>query len=719
MAGIDFIHQNGTDYEIVPEIAPLFKTTKAYYTGDHVIYEAGWYTFKADKSAGAWDATKVDGPFKVSDKLSDLKSGLSGMPDLKTPLENVADLDITDLSGNVLVRFADGGIKTKTFNSVDVIKSINGKLDSKVNSADSGKVLTVGSDGNIEPKEQSASIELDATLSVPGKAAEAKSVGDAIKEIESSRSGTAIRTSNIDSDLDVADSNGNVLVRFKNGGIETAKTKGFRYILFSDGKTGTNSAITLAINHQFKKGDRVVLHVERDNYPYNVPSNPGVAVSYYEDERVIVENARIDCGYIEHVIEEDTESISAVYAAGAISSGVSAIFQVFLLGDLPIVPTIVTVKTDGTGDFDSIRSAIDFIGFKANDLVNPYEIHVYPGTYDVLSDYTSEEIAATTYPYNDLSFVGAKLWNGVSLIGIGNPSEIILTGALNTADYSSSIRGQISVINKQGSGSIENVTIVARNMRYCVHDDFGSQQIKRIKRLVRNCIFRGYNIAYDPCTTYGGGMPIGGMDAEFVNCDFGENGGLHLNTDMTTNVCVHLINCRGRGFRIGDNIVNANGLTCEYIFDGCNFQWLSHTVVDSVPHIIIRGTSNQDMMISAPTTVFYNFNDMAVIPLYRLSVDVGDVVERLSSSIHGIHYRLSSSADSACGIVVFKDSNDAYVQLAGYVRTDRVGLSSFSIGDYVGVASGRTIIVNTEDLAIGKIKYIDTDGNGYIKLNWR
>lgn len=77
MAALDQINQGGTIYEIVPEIAELFKTTKAYHIGDHVIYEAGWYTFKADKSAGAWDATKVDGPFKVTNELSSLKSDLN------------------------------------------------------------------------------------------------------------------------------------------------------------------------------------------------------------------------------------------------------------------------------------------------------------------------------------------------------------------------------------------------------------------------------------------------------------------------------------------------------------------------------------------------------------------------------------------------------------------------------------------------------------------
>ena len=74
MSAIDQINQGGTTYEIVPEIAELFSIEKTYHAGDHVIYEAGWYTFKADKYAGAWDATKVDGPFKVTNELSSLKS---------------------------------------------------------------------------------------------------------------------------------------------------------------------------------------------------------------------------------------------------------------------------------------------------------------------------------------------------------------------------------------------------------------------------------------------------------------------------------------------------------------------------------------------------------------------------------------------------------------------------------------------------------------------
>ena len=79
MAKLDSINYKGTLQEIVPEIAPLFKTTEAYSAGDHVIYEAQWYTFKADKAAGAWDATKVDGPFTVSEDITQLKSEFTAL----------------------------------------------------------------------------------------------------------------------------------------------------------------------------------------------------------------------------------------------------------------------------------------------------------------------------------------------------------------------------------------------------------------------------------------------------------------------------------------------------------------------------------------------------------------------------------------------------------------------------------------------------------------
>ena len=88
MAKLDQVNYKGTIAEIVPEIAPLFKTTETYAAGDHVIYEADWYTFKEAKEAGAWDATKVDGPFKVANEIGALKE------DLTTVKSTTAEYDI-------------------------------------------------------------------------------------------------------------------------------------------------------------------------------------------------------------------------------------------------------------------------------------------------------------------------------------------------------------------------------------------------------------------------------------------------------------------------------------------------------------------------------------------------------------------------------------------------------------------------------------------------
>lgn len=125
MAAIDQINQGGIIYELVPEIAELFSTTKAYHTGDHVIYEAGWYTFKADKSAGAWDATKVNGPFKVTKQLSDLKEELS---DVITPTAEGWEQGGINSSDGVSLLTTTTRIRTIDYlpNNVGVIKAING-----------------------------------------------------------------------------------------------------------------------------------------------------------------------------------------------------------------------------------------------------------------------------------------------------------------------------------------------------------------------------------------------------------------------------------------------------------------------------------------------------------------------------------------------------------------------------------------------------------------
>ena len=59
MAKLDHIEINGTPYELVPEIAPLFNTSTQYSTGDYVIKDAILYKFTTNHAAGAWNASHV------------------------------------------------------------------------------------------------------------------------------------------------------------------------------------------------------------------------------------------------------------------------------------------------------------------------------------------------------------------------------------------------------------------------------------------------------------------------------------------------------------------------------------------------------------------------------------------------------------------------------------------------------------------------------------
>lgn len=76
MAKIDQVLVNGTTYEIVPEIAPLFSESTAYTVGDCVIKDAVLYRFTAAHAAGAWIGTDAE-VITVGDELNVLKTDLT------------------------------------------------------------------------------------------------------------------------------------------------------------------------------------------------------------------------------------------------------------------------------------------------------------------------------------------------------------------------------------------------------------------------------------------------------------------------------------------------------------------------------------------------------------------------------------------------------------------------------------------------------------------
>jgi hypothetical protein len=581
---------------------------------------------------------------------------LDGLPKTVTPTETDADFYLSDENGNVLLELADGHIKTKEFDS--------------------------------------ANIDTDADIKAHGSNAN-------------------------DVDLDFADSHGHVLMRIKDGHIQTAGfdssaidgTPDFEKYT-SDTVTATSgTGVTLTVVHNFKKGDRIACHINdgvaHDNY--------GNYASWYEGSTLIASRRRGNNGYFERTVKADCASISAVIGADEYEAGTSLQLVVYIL-HRPVQPKIVTVAQDGTGMYTLLKDAVESIT-DANHVTNPYIIEVYPGIYDTLEGYDDETIAeAGTSTVSGAVFQGLKLTNGMSIRGAGgNREEIVLTATLDPTKWSQAVRSMISALNIQGTGGIENLTIDAHNMRYCVHDDFTTPANERRLRTLKNVRFTGSGIAYPPhMTTYGAGC---GYHRNFIieNCDFGYGIGIHTQGGFKSGHTILMNNCIGHNFRIGDSASADSDAVNDVIVNNCEFDviQIAHANALTVPHIRLMGTGNEKSIIMCLPTDIYQINTVKTTAGYTVGQAVG---KTSGSAVYGA-YQVVTSIPLIYGIVVFVDSDFSYIQRTGYIASNVLGLTGLSMGDYVTIDSnGNVITGGTSENAIGVVKWVDADGYAYIKL---
>lgn len=245
--------------------------------------------------------------------------------------------------------------------------------------------------------------------------------------------------------------------------------------------------------------------------------------------------------------------------------------------NLSTKPNIITVKTDNSGDFSSVYAAVQSISDSGPN--NEYEIHIYEGTYDVIS----EVFGTSEYSAVD----GIVLPPYVHLIGKGNVDSVILSAEFpNTV--SSSVSSAFSTINVDGTNRLENITFVAYNCRYACHDDDGNaEKSKGFKRTVKGCKFwhkGGYTddgSVYKWCKAYGAGISDG-CEMYFENCEFRTDTSIsgnsawsiHGHADVTVPSYVTFVNCVFKATNL-DLCATANGLNDnveEYIrFYGCTF----------------------------------------------------------------------------------------------------------------------------------------------------
>lgn len=199
----------------------------------------------------------------------------------------------------------------------------------------------------------------------------------------------------------------------------------------------------------------------------------------------------------------------------------------------------IVVKNDGSEGFKTLKSASDFID-KIYNLFDKIIIDIYSGTYDIYS-----EMGGSVF-YNSITDtsnnrLGIQLKDNVSLIGHGEvtllfEAEDSVANAINTQCA--------SVLEVYGNTIIENIKIIARNCRYCIHDETGGLLYKFAHHKYKNVnLYHKPNKAgtWDSTSAIGIGTSSGNK-YDFENCLFKSDDfiawGLHNNAGQERNTIV-------------------------------------------------------------------------------------------------------------------------------------------------------------------------------------
>ena len=138
----------------------------------------------------------------------------------------------------------------------------------------------------------------------------------------------------------------------------------------------------------------------------------------------------------------------------------------------------IIVAPGGAGDFDNLTDAI------ANGIQTPNSIvRIKPGVYNIVSELTQNYMDTHEFTATDR---GIELNNGIHLI--------FDSGAFVVCNYTgtnATVHKFFSVFNVSGSCEIENLNLVASNLRYAIHDENGGNNTPY------RVVWRGCNITFD------------------------------------------------------------------------------------------------------------------------------------------------------------------------------------------------------------------------------
>lgn len=472
-------------------------------------------------------------------------------------------------------------------------------------------------------------------------------------------------------------------------------------------QAGVENEVT--VRHPFFRGQKVYFRVE-DELPFY---DYGHFASYYEGEKLIAENRKGSNGWFEHIVTADCDALSVRVSDTEYEPGVALRLHVYEVHG-EIVPHIITVGQDGTKMFTSLKDAVESIT-DANSYVNPYVIQIYPGVYNTLADFSDDQIAsAEGQTYTNESFVGLKITDGISLLGMGaTRDEVVLTAALSSRTWPYNVRRNISTLNVQGSCAIENMTILGSNLRYCIHDDFRVPTNTHGWRRLKNLKLAGSTMASSPhSTTYGAGMSQP-RDYEIIDCDFGFGLSIHGNGRYKFGCTIRLENCTGSSFGFTDMATSENDAKVRIVVNNCDIERIALNQSDpSIScHATLEGVGCENSMICCRDDQIWQ---LGMIFRTLPGFEKGTLLCHVEG---GKNFKPTSDITLASGVVVGADENYTYVQHTGYLPANVLGLEGLTIGDYVTVdENARLVPGGSAERCVGIVAAVDENSRAHIRL---
>lgn len=194
--------------------------------------------------------------------------------------------------------------------------------------------------------------------------------------------------------------------------------------------------------------------------------------------------------------------------------------------------------------FEKVTDALNYVGTLPQ--ISERIIHIYSGEYDLLSEMGGMAWAASVSTSGG-ERQGAQIPEGVYLQGHGS---VVLKMDMPDANVSDAFGRCVSPLNFNGNGGIYDMTIIARNCRYVVHDEMASKSniTRKIKNVNMQHLGMSSSTSWQSNKALGGGTGNGGT-YEIENCSFESNFvnmSYHGNNNQKTNR-IYVMNCTCKG----------------------------------------------------------------------------------------------------------------------------------------------------------------------------